>query len=58
VCREAFEATGIQVVGCALAGRAADVLETGADIPTWTVAGMLDELQVDHLPPGGVLGRR
>ncbi|MHB8489703.1 MAG: MobF family relaxase [Candidatus Dormibacteria bacterium] len=55
VCREAFEATGIQVVGCALAGRAADVLETGADIPTWTVTGMLNELQVDHLPPGGVL---
>ena len=55
VCREAFEATGIEVVGCALAGRAADVLESGADIPTWTVAGMLNELQVDHLPPGGVL---
>ena len=55
VCREAFEATGIQVVGCALAGRAADVLESGADIPTSTVAGMLNELQVDHLPPGGVL---
>jgi conjugative relaxase-like TrwC/TraI family protein len=55
VCREAFEATGIQVVGCALAGRAADVLETGADIPTWTVTGMLNELQVDHLPSGGVL---
>ena len=55
VCREAFEATGIQVIGCALAGRAADVLETGADIPTWTVTGMLNELQVDHLPPGGVL---
>jgi len=55
VCREAFEATGIQVVGCALAGRAADVLETGADIPTWTVTGMLHELQVDHLPPSGVL---
>jgi conjugative relaxase-like TrwC/TraI family protein len=55
VCREAFEATGIQVVGCALAGRAADVLETGAAIPTWTVTGMLNELQVDHLPPGGVL---
>ena len=55
VCREAFEATGIQVVGCALAGRAADVLETGADIPTWTVTGMLNELHVDHLPPDGVL---
>ncbi len=55
VCREAFDATGIQVVGCALAGRAAEVLESGADIPTWTVTGMLNELQVDHLPPGGVL---
>jgi conjugative relaxase-like TrwC/TraI family protein len=55
VCRDAFEATGIQVVGCALAGRAADVLETGADIPTWTVTGMLNELHVDHLPPDGVL---
>ncbi|MHB8488764.1 MAG: MobF family relaxase [Candidatus Dormibacteria bacterium] len=55
VCREAFEATGIQIVGCALAGKAADVLESGADIPTWTVTGMLHELQVDHLPPGGVL---
>jgi conjugative relaxase-like TrwC/TraI family protein len=55
VCREAFDATDIQVVGCALAGRAADVLESGADISTWTVTGMLRELQVDHLPPGGVL---
>jgi conjugative relaxase-like TrwC/TraI family protein len=55
VCREAFEATGIQVLGCALAGRAADVLESGADIPSSTVTGMLHELQVDHLAPGGVL---
>ena len=31
------------------------MLETRSGIPTWTVTGMLDELQVDHLPPGGVL---
>ena len=31
------------------------MLESGADIATWTVTGMLNELQVDHLPPGGVL---
>jgi hypothetical protein len=54
-CREAFETTGIHVVGCALAGKAARGLEEGSAIPSWTVSGMLNELQTDHLPHGGVL---
>ncbi|MHB8532875.1 MAG: MobF family relaxase, partial [Solirubrobacteraceae bacterium] len=54
-CREALTASGVEVVGCALAGRAAEVLEEGSDIATSTVAGMLHQLQVERLPLGGVL---
>jgi len=54
-CRDAWDASGVRAVGCALAGRAADELQQGSAIPSWTVASMLNELQVDQLPFGGVL---
>ena len=54
-CREAFDASGVEVVGCALAGRAAELLEEGSDIVSMTVAGMLQELHLNRLPAGGVL---
>ena len=44
-----------EVVGCALAGRAAELLEEGSDIASTTVAAMLHQLQVERLPFGGVL---
>jgi len=55
VCREAFDASGVEVVGCALAGRAAELLEKGSDIASTTVAATLHQLQVERLPYGGVL---
>jgi conjugative relaxase-like TrwC/TraI family protein len=54
-CREAFAASGVPVVGCALAGKAAQGLQEGSAIPAWTVTAMLNELQLDRLPLGGVL---
>ena len=55
VCREAFDASSVEVVGCALAGRAAELLEVGSDIASTTVAATLNQLQVGRLPYGGVL---
>ncbi|MFZ0181422.1 MAG: MobF family relaxase, partial [Candidatus Dormiibacterota bacterium] len=55
VCREVFDASGVEVVGCALAGRAAELLEEGSDIASTTVAATLHQLQVERLPYGGVL---
>jgi conjugative relaxase-like TrwC/TraI family protein len=55
VCRDAFDTSGVEVVGCALAGRAADLLEEGSDIASTTVAATLHQLQVERLPYGGVL---
>jgi len=54
-CREAFVASDVPVVGCALAGRAAQGLQEGSAIPSWTVDSMLNELQLNQLPAGGVL---
>jgi conjugative relaxase-like TrwC/TraI family protein len=55
VCREAFDASGLEVIGCALAGRAAELLEEGSEIASTTVAATLHQLQVERLPFGGVL---
>ena len=55
VCREAFDQSGVTTVGCAVAGKAAQGLEEGSAIPSWTVTSMLHDLQVDRLPFGGVL---
>jgi ATP-dependent exoDNAse (exonuclease V) alpha subunit len=52
-CRETFAASGVPVVGCALAGKAAQGLQEGSAIPSWTVTSMLNELQLDRLPNGG-----
>lgn len=51
--REAWQASGLQVLGCALAARAAAELQGGAGIASCTLDGLLDDL--DH-PRGGQLG--
>lgn len=56
--RDAWETSGHRVVGCALSARAADELQLGAGIPSFTIAGLLADLDHDALgglAPGSVL---
>jgi conjugative relaxase-like TrwC/TraI family protein len=54
--REAWEAAGVDVVGCALSARAALELEDQAGIRSTTIARLLNRLDQSYaLPEGGVL---
>jgi conjugative relaxase-like TrwC/TraI family protein len=53
--RTAWENAGIDVVGCALAARAAQQLTDGAGIPSVTIAKVLQHLDRGQPIPGGVL---
>jgi len=55
-CREALTAAGHPVIGCALAGRAAEGLEEESGIPSWTLARLQGELRGEaRLAPGTVV---
>src|SRR5919202_3104074 len=53
--REAWAASGVPVVGAAVAWRAARGLEEGSGIPSTSVAALLERLRHDRLPRGAVL---
>jgi Ti-type conjugative transfer relaxase TraA len=56
--REAWEASGHRVIGCCIAARAAEELELGSGIPSYTVRGLLQALDhpvIGGLAPGSVL---
>lgn len=50
--REAWEASGRQIIGCCLAGRAAEELQVGSGIPSYTVRELLQHL--DRAEHGGL----
>lgn len=50
--REAWEASGHRVIGCSLSARAAEELQLGSGIPSFTMAGLLQDL--DHPVLGGL----
>jgi conjugative relaxase-like TrwC/TraI family protein len=57
-CREAWQSAGREVLGCALAARAAAELQDGSGIPSSTIAALLRELdrpESEGLPRGAVL---
>jgi len=54
--RDGWQQHGLNVVGVALARRAARELEDGAGIPSTSVAALLNEVR--ELGPAGVLGQR
>ena len=54
-CREAFEAAGHNVIGYALAGRAAQTLQEEAAIPSHTIARAIPALLEERFAPGTVV---
>lgn len=57
-CRDAWQRSGVAVLGCATAGKAADRLADDTGIPSSTIASLLLDLDSEHsggLPRGGVL---
>lgn len=53
--REALEASGAAVVGCALAGRWAEELQQAAGIGSYTLASLLAQLEIRPMVPNTVL---
>jgi Ti-type conjugative transfer relaxase TraA len=50
--REAWEGSGHRVIGCSLSARAAEELQLGSGIQSYTIAGLLQDL--DHPVLGGL----
>lgn len=53
--REALEASGVRVIGGALAGRWAQEMQEAASIPSFTLASLFDQLEQERLAPNSVL---